>query len=55
MKISVKKENAIVFVGAIMGAVTGYLTGIGRTTEAGIIGAITAAVLTFWSEGINTS
>lgn len=54
MKISVKKEKAIVFIGAIMGVVTGYLTGIGRVTEAGIIGTVTAAVLALWSEGINT-
>ena len=53
-QISIKKEKAIVLVGAIMSAATGYLTGIGYVSEATLIGAITAAVLAFWSEGVNT-
>ena len=54
IQISVKKEKAIVLASTILLTVTGYLAGRGFVTEAGILGTIGAAVLTFWSEGINT-
>ena len=53
MKLSVKKEKLIVLVGSIMAAVTGYLS-TSYPVEAGLMGTVTAAVLVFWSEGVNT-
>jgi hypothetical protein len=54
-KISVNKEKAVVFINTIVGIASGYLVGIGYVTEGGILTAVTLAVTTFWSEGINTN
>jgi hypothetical protein len=40
--------------GTVASAVTGYLTALGFISEAALIGTITAAVIAFWSEGVNT-
>jgi uncharacterized membrane protein (DUF4010 family) len=54
IRISVKKEKAIVFAGAIITYVAGVLTTMGKYTEAGAVATIGGLVLTFWSEGVNT-
>lgn len=53
MKISVKKEKAIVFITSIAGIITGYVATF-NPIVAGIAASTVAAVLVFWSEGINT-
>lgn len=54
MKVSVNKEKAIVFATALGTAVTGYLAGIGLVLESATVGSVSAAVIAFWSQGINT-
>lgn len=53
MKISVKKEKAIVFVSGLMALATGYIASF-NPVVAGVIGSATALTMAFWSEGINT-
>lgn len=54
VEVSSLKEKVIVLTGTVAAAFTGYLTAIGRPLEAGLLGTISAAVIVFWSEGVNT-
>lgn len=54
VEISITKEKAVVLVGTMGAAVSGYLVGIGKPLEGGLVGTVTGAVVAFWSEGINT-
>jgi hypothetical protein len=55
LEISIKKEKAIVLLGTLGAAISGYLIGMGKVAEGGLIGAVTTALVTFWSEGVNTA
>ena len=54
MDTSATKEKALVLGGTIAAAVTGYLTAIGRPLEAGLVGTVSAAIIAFWSQKVNT-
>lgn len=55
MQISIVKEKALVFVGTIGAAASGYLLALNRPAEASLVGAVTAAIVVFWSQGVNTA
>ena len=55
IKLSVSKEKAIVCFGAVTAAISGYLIGTGYVAEGALIAAISTAITTFWSEGVNTA
>jgi len=55
VSMSATKEKIIVLAGTIGSAITGYLAAIGRPAEAALVGTVSAAVITFWSEAINTN
>lgn len=48
------KEKLVVLVGSIGTGITGYLAASGYPLEATLAGTIAAAIIAFWSEGINT-
>lgn len=54
VNLSATKEKIIVLAGTIGSAVTGYLAAIGRPAEAALVGTISGAIITFWSEAVNT-
>lgn len=48
------KEKLVVLAGTVSAAVTGYLVAVNRPTEAALVGTVSAAVIAFWSQGVNT-
>ena len=53
-QISIVKEKAIVFIGTIGAAISGYLIGIGKPAEGALVASISGAIVVFWSQGVNT-
>ena len=53
-EISVTKEKLVVLAGTIGSGASGYLLALGRPAEAALAGTVTAAIVAFWSEGVNT-
>ena len=51
---SSKTEKAVVLVGTIGSGVSGYLAALGKYPEAALAGTVSAAVVAFWSQGVNT-
>lgn len=51
---SSRKEKLLVLGGTVSAAVTGYLAALGRPAESALVGTVAAAIIAFWSEGVNT-
>ncbi len=54
VQVSATKEKLVVLAGTIGSGISGYLLALGRPAEAALAGTVTAAIVGFWSEGVNT-